>query len=137
MLSVILRLLAEMVVKLFAMTVARARVLTGLAGGARAGWSACSSAGRNAHSVSRRCMVVITVVHWSREAAARACLLFCGLRARPASWPRVLQQRSIIAPREVIASRETGRGPERCISRLGTQGSGTEHETAKNTTGSI
>ena len=75
-----------MVVKLFAITVARARVLTGLAGGARAGWSACSSAGRNAHSVSRRCMVVITVVHWSREAAARACLLFCGLRARPASW---------------------------------------------------
>ena len=58
MLSVILRLLAEMVVKLFAMTVARARVLTGLAGGARAGWSACSSAGRNAHSVRRECMVV-------------------------------------------------------------------------------
>ena len=59
MLSVILRLLAEMVVKLFAMTVARARVLTGLAGGARAGWGACSSAGRNAHSVRRECMVVL------------------------------------------------------------------------------
>ena len=44
-------------------------------------------------------------------------------------------QRSIIAPREVIASRETGRGPERCISRLALPPGCKEHDTKKNHAG--